>query len=82
MSRIDDLLQRLCPNGVAHKTIGEIGTITRGKRFVKADMVEAGVPCIHYGELYTKYGTWADKAFSYLDPKVVVCPLPVVHSKR
>ena len=37
---------------------------------MKADIVESGTPCIHYGELYTKYGTWAKRAHSYLDPKL------------
>ena len=52
-----DMLRRLCPDGVEYKKIGEIGTLTRGKRFVHADAVEDdGVLCIHYGELYTYYG--------------------------
>ena len=67
MSRIDDLLQTHCPDGVPLRTLGELGTITRGKRFVKADLVESGTPCIHYGEIYTKYGTWATNAFSFLE---------------
>lgn len=70
MSRINDLVAKLCPNGVDLKTLGEVGTIMRGRRFVKADMVESGTPCIHYGELYTKYGTWTTEAFSYLEPEL------------
>jgi type I restriction enzyme S subunit len=70
VSRIDDLIAEHCPSGVGHKTLGEIGKITRGRRFVKADMVESGTPCIHYGELYTKYGTWATETFSYLNPEL------------
>lgn len=68
MSRIDELVSALCPAGVESKPLGDIGSITRGRRFVKADMVKSGTPCIHYGELYTKYGTWATEAHSYLDP--------------
>ena len=30
---------------------GEIGTFIRGKRFVRTDIVDNGVPCIHYGDL-------------------------------
>lgn len=56
MSRLEELIQELCPNGVEYKPISEIGTLTRGKRFVHADAVNEGVPCIHYGELYTYYG--------------------------
>ncbi len=68
MSRIDELIAEACPSGVPIKMLGELGTIIRGKRFVKADMVDTGTPCIHYGELYTKYGAWATETFSYLEP--------------
>ena len=54
--------------GTQIHTLNEIGSFTRGKRFVKADSVEQGTPCIHYGELYTFYGTAATKAKSYLSP--------------
>ncbi|MDO5319709.1 MAG: restriction endonuclease subunit S [bacterium] len=44
--------------------IKDIGVLTRGKRFVHADAVESGVPCVHYGEIYTRYGVFADVAQS------------------
>lgn len=43
-----------------------LGTLTRGKRFVHADATDEGVPCIHYGELYTYYGVFADEARSHI----------------
>lgn len=46
--------------------LNEVGTLTRGKRFVKADAVESGASCIHYGELYTYYGISAIKTKSYI----------------
>lgn len=51
---------------VEWKTLGEIGEFKRGKRFVKTDMISEGVPCIHYGEMYTYYGIWADKTKSFV----------------
>jgi len=45
----------------------EVGEFLRGKRFVKADMMSEGVPCIHYGEMYTHFGVWADQTKSFLD---------------
>ena len=39
--------------------MSEIGTFIRGKRFVRTDMIEDGVPCIHYGDIYTYYGLFA-----------------------
>ncbi len=42
--------------------LGEIGEFIRGRRFTKADYVEAdGIGCIHYGDIYTQYGTTANK---------------------
>lgn len=66
MSRIDDLIQELCPSGVEYKQLGDVGTVVRGKRFVKDDMIDAGVPCVHYGEIYTKYGISAVQSISYV----------------
>lgn len=42
--------------------MSEIGTFIRGKRFVKTDIVNDGVPCIHYGDMYTYYGLYATKS--------------------
>ena len=46
--------------------LNEIGEFIRGRRFTKADYVEDGVPCIHYGEIYTRYGAAADSAISHV----------------
>ena len=56
MSRLDELIKELCPNGVEYKKLGEIATISRGGNFQKKDFCDSGVPCIHYGQIYTKYG--------------------------
>lgn len=54
--------------GVEFVKLGEICEIIRGKRFVKTDMIAEGVPCIHYGELYTHYGISATQAKSFISP--------------
>ena len=41
---------------VERKTLGEIGTFTRGRRFCRTDIVDEGQSCIHYGDIYTYYG--------------------------
>ncbi|SEA29706.1 type I restriction enzyme, S subunit [Bowdeniella nasicola] len=66
MSRIDELIQELCPSGVEYKQLGDAGRVVRGKRFVKDDMIDEGVPCVHYGEIYTKYGISAVQSISYV----------------
>ena len=37
-------------------TLGEVGSFTRGGGFQKSDFVEHGIPCIHYGQIHTKFG--------------------------
>ncbi len=34
-------------------------------------MMSEGVPCIHYGEMYTHYDTWADKTKSFVSEELV-----------
>ena len=63
---------------VEWKTLGEVGEFIRGRRFVKDDIVAEGVPCIHYGEMYTHYKIWAKKAKSFLEP-ALAAKLRVAH---
>ncbi len=60
-------------NEVPHLPMGDksIGEFQRGKRFIKDDMMPDGVPCIHYGEMYTYYGTWARESKSFLSEELV-----------
>lgn len=66
MSKLDELLRELCPDGVEYKKLCEIATISRGGNFQKKDFLTEGVPCIHYGQIYTKYGLFADKTFTFI----------------
>ena len=51
--------------------LGDVASIARGERFTAADYVESGgIPCIHYGEIYTSYGTIATKAISQVSPSL------------
>ena len=53
-------------NNVEVMTLGEIGTFVRGSGLQKKDFTPAGVGCIHYGQIYTYYGTCADKTKSFV----------------
>ena len=66
MSRLDELIAELCPDGVQYKLLSEIATITRGGSLQKKDFTDSGVPCIHYGQIYTKYGLFTDKTFTFV----------------
>lgn len=67
ISFMDKLLDSV---DVEWKVMDEAGEFLRGKRFVKKDMLASGVPCIHYGEMYTHYGISAYQAKSFLDETV------------
>ncbi len=60
-------------NEVKHLPMDDenVGEFIRGKRFVKTDLISEGVPTIHYGEMYTHYGTWADKTKSFVSKELV-----------
>ncbi len=48
-----------------------VGAFQRGKRFVKTDLLSEGIPTIHYGEMYTHYGIWADETKSFVSEELV-----------
>ncbi len=68
MSRLDELIAELCPDGVEYKTIGELATdIYRGSGITRDQVTESGTPCVRYGEIYTTYGVWFDNCISHTD---------------
>lgn len=70
MSRLSEMIKELCPDGVEYKKLGEIAEIIRGNGLQKSDFVDSGVGCIHYGQIYTKYGAFADKTITYVTPEL------------
>ena len=69
MSRIDDLIAEACPNGVPFERLGDMGELVRGNGMPKADFTASGVGAIHYGQIYTYYGTWATETISFVSPE-------------
>lgn len=70
MNNLEKLIQELCPQGVERKRLGDIGVIVRGNGLQKKDFTESGVGCIHYGQIYTYYGTCAYKTKSFVSPEL------------
>ena len=52
--------------GVKWMKLGEIGNFVRGNGLQKKDFTETGVGCIHYGQIYTYYGTSTDTTKSFV----------------
>ena len=68
MSKLDELIRELCPDGVEYKTLGEIAVdIYRGAGITRDQVTAEGTPCVRYGEIYTTYGIWFDKCVSHTD---------------
>lgn len=55
---------------VEWKTLGEIGTIYKGKGIQKADFTDVGKPCIHYGQVHTFYGSSATETKSFISEEL------------
>ena len=53
-------------DGCIWLTLNEIGMLIRGNGLQKKDFTESGVGCIHYGQIYTYYGTFTDKTKSFV----------------
>ena len=78
MSKIKDLIQQHCPNGVEYKKLGEVCEIKRGRGMSKSvKNPQATFPIILYGELYTTYGNYIDTIYSFASEKCVKTALKV-----
>jgi type I restriction enzyme, S subunit len=66
----DSLLGFVDTEGIRWLPMGEIGEFIRGRRFTKGDVVPDGIGSIHYGEIYTRYGVYADKVLSRVRPEL------------
>lgn len=59
-------------NNVTVMPLGELGTFTRGSGLQKKDFTPAGIGCIHYGQIYTYYGTCAKKTKSFVSQELAL----------
>ena len=50
--------------------LGEVCEFVRGGNFQKKDFLDSGFACIHYGQIYTHYGIWADKTKTFISPEL------------
>ena len=51
-------------NNVVWKKLSEVGTLVRGNGLQKKDFTPNGVGCIHYGQIYTHYRTFATETIT------------------
>lgn len=63
---IDRLVAELCPDGVEYLPLGSFAQLVRGSGMPKTDFSESGVGAIHYGQIYTKFGTATAEVIAYV----------------
>lgn len=50
MTKLEELINELCPDGVEYKKIGDVCDILRGKRLTKKELSDEGkYPVLHGG---------------------------------
>ena len=67
----------MCPDGVPMVALGEIGSLIRGNGLQKKDFVDQGVGCIHYGQIYTRFGLFTNKTLAYVSESLANKLTPV-----
>jgi type I restriction enzyme, S subunit len=62
-----NLMEKLIEGvAVEWKALGVVGVLVRGNGLPKTDFTETGVPAIHYGQIYTYYGTFTTETKSFV----------------
>ena len=59
------------------KQLGELGTFSKGRGIKREDVSDTGLPCIRYGELYTRYKDYILNPTSRIRPCVALEALPI-----
>lgn len=61
-----DKLMSFSDSEIRWKKLGELGQLIRGNGLQKSDFTETGFPAIHYGQIYTFYGTSTTETKSFV----------------
>ncbi len=68
MSKLQELIQKLCPDGVEYKRLGDVCEIKRGVRVTRSSLVDGGAFSVFQNSLtplgnFDRYNRDADKTF-------------------
>ena len=59
------------------KQLMELGQFSKGRGIKRDDVSDEGLPCVRYGELYTRYQDYILKVASRIPPSVAATALPI-----
>ena len=54
------------PNGWTTLRLSEIGSFSKGKGIMRANVISEGIPCVRYGEIYTSHHNVINKFTSFI----------------
>ena len=57
---------KVLPRGWREVRLGDVGTFSKGNGITKNELVEEGIPCVCYGELYTKHNFKIRNLYSFV----------------
>ena len=57
--------------------LGSLGAFSKGRGIKRDDVQAKGMPCVRYGEIYTRYGDYVERPISYVSPTVAETALPI-----
>ena len=52
------------------KRLGDVGAFSKGKGIKKDDVISDGLPCIRYGEIYTRHNDYIKAFYSFISRQV------------
>lgn len=59
----------MLPQGWRKIRLGEVSKFSKGSGITKAEVIAEGVPCVRYGELYTKHNFRINDFYSFISDK-------------
>ncbi len=65
------------PDGWSVKKLGELGVFSKGVGITKNDLVNEGVPCVRYAEIYTKFDFYINNCISFIPLEIAKTAKPI-----
>ena len=59
--------------------LSDLGKFIKGRGITRADLVQSGIPCLRYGDLYTTYGDVTEELTSFVSEDTARRATPLYH---
>ena len=68
--------------GWVSKKLGELGTFLKGSGVRREDAISGDIPCVRYGEIYTRHNDFIKNFDSWISPEVALKWTPSSRQKQ